>query len=105
MAKSKVKAPAPKPPETAKTVIAIRKTIAELKDKLAKRKTDATKEGKLNKLDAKYRLAIKRVKRAQRKLLSEAWRLKPRKAPAEVAAAAPAAPADAAAAPAEAEKK
>jgi hypothetical protein len=101
MAKSKDKKPKPKPPETAKTVIAIRKTIEDRKAKLAKQKVAATKDGKLNRVDAKYRLALKRLKRAQRKLQSEAWRLKPKKAPA-------AAPAPAAAAPAaepEGEKK
>jgi len=99
MAKSKVAKPKPKPPENAATVIAIRKTIAERKEKVAKRKQEATKEGKLNKFDPKYRTAIKRLKRAQRKLQAEAWRLKPKKAPTE------AAPAAAAAAPAEGEAK
>lgn len=98
MAKSKVRKPHPKPPEGAPTVVEMRKEIAALKEKLAKRKADATKEGKVNKFDPKYRLAIKRVKRAQRKLLSEAYRLRPRK---EVAAA----PAGAAPAEAPAEKK
>ena len=96
MAKSKVRKPHPKPPENAATVVELRKEIAALKEKLAKRKADATKEGKTNKFDPKYRLAIKRVKRPQRKLLSEAYRLKPKK---EVVAApaAAAAPAEAAA--------
>jgi hypothetical protein len=108
MAKSKVKKPVPKPPENAKTVIEIRKEIAARKEKLAKRKQDATKDGKLNKFDAKYRVALKRVKRAQRKLVSEAYRLRPRKAAPEgapVAAAAAAAEPAPAAAPAEGEKK
>ena len=113
MAKSKEKKKHPKPLDTAPTVIEIRKEIAARKEKLAKRKQDATKDGKVNKLDPKYRLAIKLVKRAQRKLLSEAYRLHPRKAapegapvaaaaaaPAATPAAAPAAAAPAAAAPA-----
>jgi hypothetical protein len=99
MAKSKEKKKHPKPPENAKTVIAIRKTIEDRKAKLAKHKAAALKDGKLNKLDPKYRLAIKRLKRAQRKLLGEAYRLIPKKAPAAPVAAA--APAEAAAAPAE----
>lgn len=111
MAKSKEKKPHPKPPENAKTVIELKKVIEERKMKLAKAKEAATKEKKLNKLDPKYRVAIKRLKRAQRKLYAEAYRLRPRKpAPAPAAAAtapaeaaAPAAPAPAAAAaPAEA---
>lgn len=99
MAKSKEKKPHPKPPENAPTVVEMKKEIAALKEKLAKRKQEATKDGKFNKLDPKYRLAIKRVKRAQRKLLTEAYRLRPRK-DAAAAAAAPAA-----AEPAEGEKK
>jgi hypothetical protein len=108
MAKSKEKKPKPKPPEGVATVVAIKKTIEDRKAKLAKRKTDATKDGKFNKTDPKYRVALKRLKRAQRKLQAEAWRLKPKKAPvAAAAAAAPAAAeaAPAAAAPAEGEKK
>lgn len=112
MAKSKEKKKAPKPPENAPTVIEIRKELGARKEKLSKRKEAATKDGKLNRFDPKYRLAIKRLKRAQRKLAAEAVRLKPRKPPAEAIAAAPAAAATptaeapAAAAPAaEAEKK
>jgi len=97
MAKSKDKKPKPKPPESAKTVIEIRKTIDARKAQLGKAKEKATKDGKINKVDGKYRLAIKKLKRAQRKLAAEAVRLKPKKAPAIVA---PAAVAVAAAAPA-----
>lgn len=100
MAKSKEKKLKPKPPENAPTVIELRKEIADRKAKLAKRKEATTKDGKFNRFDAKYRTALKRVKRAQRKLADEAVRLKPKKAPAEAPAAAPAA-----AAPAEGEKK
>ena len=103
MAKSKEKKPKPKPPENAPTVIAIKKTIEDRKAKLAKRKEAAIKDGKLNRFDPKYRVALKRLKRAQRKLQSEAWRLKPKKAPAAAAAAAPAA--EAAPAAPEGEKK
>ena len=92
MAKSKEKKKHPKAPENAKTVVEIKKAIEDRKGKLAKAKEAATKEGKVDKLNPKYRLAIKRLKRAQRKLLSEAYRLKPK--------VAPAAPAEAAAAPA-----
>lgn len=99
MAKSKEKKPKPKPPENAPTVIELRKEIADRKAKLAKRKEAATKDGKFNRFDPKYRVALKRVKRAQRKLADEAVRLKPKKAPAEAAAA------PAAAAPAEGETK
>ena len=100
MAKSQEKKKAPKPPENAATVIEMRKEIAARKEKLAKRKESATKDGKLNKFDPKYRLAVKRLKRAQRKLADEAIRLRPRK-PVEAAPAAAAAPA----APAAEEKK
>ena len=102
MAKSKEKKPHPKPPADAKTVIEIRKTIEDRKAKLAKIKTAASKDGKLNKMDAKYRVALKRLKRAQRKLYAEAYRLRPRKAaaPAAAEAAPAAAPAATAAAPA-----
>lgn len=93
MAKSKDKKPKPKPPENAKTVIAIRKTIDARKVQLGKAKEKATKDGKINKVDSKYRLAIKKLKRAQRKLAAEAVRLKPKKAPAVAAPAAAAAPA------------
>ena len=80
MAKSKEKKKHPVPPAEVKTVIAIRKDIDAAKASLAKRKEAATKEGKLNKYDGKYRVALKRVKRNQRKLLSEAYRLKSKKA-------------------------
>jgi len=100
MAKSKEKKPKPKAPENAPTVVAIKKMIEERKAALAKRKDSATKDGKLNKLDPKYRTAIKRLKRAQRKLEAEAWRLRPRQPP----KAAPA-PAAAGEAPKEGEKQ
>src|ERR1043165_9353358 len=99
MAKSKEKKAHPKPPADVKTVVALKKAIDERKATLAKRTQAATKDGKLNRLDPKYRLAVKRVKRAQRKLLSEAYRLQPHNtrikppAPAPAAAEAPAAPA------------
>jgi len=113
MAKSKEKKPKPKPPENAPTVIAVKKLIEECKASLAKRTEAATKDGKLNKLDPKFRVALKRLKRAQRKLEAEAWRLRPRSAPkaaeaakpAEGAAPAEAAPAAPAAPAAEGEKK
>src|SRR4051812_19909206 len=82
MAKSKVRKPHPKAPEAAPTVVVLKKTIDERKAKVAQKKEAASKEGKLNKLDPKYRLAIKRLKRAQRKLQSEAYRLTPRHTPA-----------------------
>jgi hypothetical protein len=94
MAKSKVKKPHPKPPAEAKTVVALKKVIDERKEKLAKRKEAATKEGKVNKYEPKFRVALKRVKRAQRKLLSEAYRLQAHKT--GIKPAAPAAPAEAA---------
>ncbi len=79
MAKSKVKKPHPKPPAEAKTVVAIQKSIDDRKAKLTKRIAAATKDGKLIRHDLKVRAASKRVKRAQRKLLSEAYRLQPHK--------------------------
>lgn len=91
MAKSKEKKPKPKAPENAPTVVAIKKMIEERKAALTKRKEAATKDGRLNKFDPKYRAALKRLKRAQRKLEAEAWRLRPRKPPQPEAAAAPAA--------------
>jgi len=93
MAKSKEKKPHPKPPAGVASVEAIKKTVAERKEKLAQRKAAASKDGKLNKFDPKYRVALKRLKRSQRKLLSEAYRLKKVK----TAEAAPAAPAEGAA--------
>jgi len=78
MAKSKEKKPKPKAPENAPTVVAIKKMIVERKAALAKRKEAASKDGKLNKLDPKYSTAINRLKRAQRKLEAEAWRLRPK---------------------------
>jgi len=102
MAKSKEKKPHPKPPMDVKTVIAINKLIEDRKGKLAKRKEAATKDGKVNRLDPKLRVAKKRLKRAQRKLLSEAYRLQPHKT--GIKPPAPAAPAPVAAA-AEGEKK
>lgn len=92
MAKSKVKKPHPKAPADAKTVIAIKKTIDDRKSKLSKRVAAATKDGKLTRHDPKVRAAVKRVKRAQRKLQSEAYRLQPHKT--GVKPAAPAAPAE-----------
>jgi hypothetical protein len=114
MAKSKEKKPHPKPPENAPTVIEIKKDLTERTALFAKATAAATKDGKLNRLDPKYRLALKRLKRSQRKLSAEAFRLRPRKpvpaasatpAPPTEAAAAPAAAAAAPAAPAEGEKK
>ena len=112
MAKPREKKPKPKAPENAPTVVAIKKMIEERKAALAKRKDAATKDGKLNKLDPKYRTALKRLKRAQRKLEAEAWRLRPRQlgraaaaATAAAAAAAAATPAAAGEAPKEGEKK
>ena len=88
MAKSKEKKPKPKPPENAATVQEIRKEIAARKERLAKVKDATKKDGKVNKVDPKFRSALKRVKRAQRKLAKEAIRLR-----ATAAAAAAAAPA------------
>jgi hypothetical protein len=94
VAKSKEKKPKPKPPEGVKSVVEIKKVIEDRKTKLTKAKEAAKKDGKFNKLDPKYRTALKRLKRAQRKLMKEGFRLKPRSAPKpEAAAAAPAAPA------------
>ncbi|MCY3024686.1 MAG: hypothetical protein NTW87_37415, partial [Planctomycetota bacterium] len=94
MAKPREKKAKPKPPENAPTVIAIKKLIEECIARLATCKAAAIKDGKLNKLDAKFRQALKRLKRAQRKLYAEAIRLRPKKAPTpEAAAPAQAAPA------------
>jgi len=82
---------------SAKTLAA---ELTKCEEAWAKAKAAATQEGKLNKYDAKYRLAHKRLKRAERALHRELVRVTPRHAPKAVAAAAPAAPA----APAE-EKK
>ncbi len=94
MAKPKTKKAAPKPPEDVASVIEIRKVITDRKAKLAERRTQATKEGQFNKNDPKYKVALKRVKRAQRKLAAEAVRLLKRKV--TVVPAAAAAPAEAA---------
>lgn len=91
MAKSKVRKPHPKPPADAKTVVAIKKTIDDRKAKLTKRLEAAKKDGKVNRQDPKVRSAVKRVKRAQRRLLSEAYRLQAHKT--GIKPAAPAAPA------------
>jgi hypothetical protein len=90
MAKSKEKKPKPKAPENAPSVVAIKKMIVERKAALARHKEAATKDGKLNKFEPKYRTALKRLKRAQRKLEAEAWRLRPRQPAKPEAAAAPA---------------
>jgi hypothetical protein len=86
MAKSKVKKPRPKPPEAAKAVVEQRKLIAERKEKAAKAREASKKDGKANKYDPKYRVAVKRLKRSQRKLYDIAVRLTPKKAPAPAAA-------------------
>lgn len=104
MAKSKEKKVHPKPPADVKTVVEMKKIIDGRKASLTKRAQAATKDGKLNRLDPKYRLAMKRVKRAQRRLLSEAYRLQPHKTGIKPPAPAPAAVAEAAPA-AEGEKK
>lgn len=90
MAKSKEKKPRPKAPEHAPTVIAIKKDIEARMATLAKCQKAATKDGKLNKLDPKVREALKRLKRTQRKLDAEAFRLRIRN-PEKIAAAAAAA--------------
>jgi erythromycin esterase-like protein len=81
MAKSKVRKARPKAPENAPSVIAIRKTIGEWKEKRAKAKEAAKKDGKVDKTNPKLRVATKHLKRAQRKLYDEAVRLTPKKAP------------------------
>jgi hypothetical protein len=100
MAKKDEKKTKPKPPADVATVIEIKKTLDDRKAKQAKAKVAATKDGKLNKYDPKYRHEQKLLKRAQRRLSKEAWRLRGLKvaAPAavEAPAAAPAAPAEAA---------
>ena len=96
MAKSKVRKPHPKPPADVKSVIALKKVIDERKAKLVKRKETATKDGKLNRYDPKFRVALKRVKRAQRKLKTEGYRLQPSKSGIKAAAPVAAAPVEAA---------
>jgi hypothetical protein len=84
MAKSKVAKPKPKPPEGVKSVVEIRKTIEGCKTRLTKVSEAAKKDGKVNKYDPKIRSALTRVKRAQRKLGKEAYRLLKRlKSPSE----------------------
>lgn len=102
MAKSKEKKKHPKPPADVKTVVAMKKAIDERKEKLAKIKQSQTKDGKLDRYNPKVRVARKRVKRAQRRLLSEAYRLQASKTGIKPPAPAPAAPA---AAPAEEKKE
>ncbi len=94
MAKPKGKKKAPKPPETAATVIAFKKEVEARKASLAKAKTASTKEGKFDKNSLKYREALKRLKRVQRRLAGEGVRLKKMAKPAEAAAPAAAAPAE-----------
>ena len=82
------------------------KAIATRKERLAKVKTAATKDGKFSKYDPKYREALKALKRDQRSLLKQRIRFTPKGQAAAAAAAAVAAPAaPAAAAPAAEEKK
>lgn len=100
MAKSKEKKPHPKPPADVKSVVAIKKVIDERKEKLAQIKQKETKDGKLDRYNLKVRGARKRLKRAQRKMLSEAYRLQVSKTGIKAAPAAPAA-----AAPAEEKKE
>ena len=102
MAKSKEKKPHPKPPADAKTVVAMKKIIDARKATLAKLREAGKKEGKTDRKNPKVRSSLKRVKRAQRRLLSEAYRLQPHKTGVKIAA--PVAVA-AEAAPAEGDKK
>jgi hypothetical protein len=96
MAKKDEKKTKPKPPADVATVIAIKKTLDDRKAKQAKARAAATKDGKLNKYEPKYRHEQKLLKRAQRRLSKEAWRLRGLKQAAPAEAAAPAAPAEAA---------
>lgn len=75
--------------------------VKERKEKLAKAKATVTKDGKLDKYNPKYRQALKRLKRSQRKLFKQRVRFTRPGVP----LTAPAAAAPAAAAPAEGEKK
>ncbi|MCW8131369.1 MAG: hypothetical protein KIS92_13555 [Planctomycetota bacterium] len=88
--------------EMVPTAKAHQEIVKERKDKLAKAKATVTKDGKTDRQSPKYRQALKRLKRAQRKLFKQRVRFTRPGVP--LTPPAPAA-APAAAAPAEGEKK
>ncbi|MBE7464936.1 MAG: hypothetical protein HS116_15785 [Planctomycetes bacterium] len=73
MPKEKKKIVLPKVEEVP-TAKPIADEVKEWTDKAAKARTGATKDGKFNKYDPKYRTAQKHLKRAQRKLKKELYR-------------------------------
>jgi len=84
--------------EMVPTAKACLEVIKERKEKVTKAKAASTKDGKLDKYNPKYRQALKRLKRSQRKLFKQRVRFTRPGVPLT-------APAPAAAAPAEGEKK
>jgi hypothetical protein len=78
--KQKKKPLLPKPEEVP-TVKPRFETLACCKARLAKAKAAATKDGKFNKYEPKYRAALKALKRAQRVLYKELFRRRVKKVP------------------------
>jgi hypothetical protein len=76
MAKKKEKTKLPKADDVASAKPVLEKLNAS-KERLGKVKEAVTQEGKANKQDPRYRQALKRVKRAQRKLNKELKRVAP----------------------------
>lgn len=89
MPKKKEKRKLPKPQDVPVVAPLVEK-VAKRKGALAKVKAKATKDGKLNKYDPKYRQTLKQLKRMQRKLVKEIIRHPAPPKPAEAPAAAPA---------------
>ncbi|MCZ7648373.1 MAG: hypothetical protein M5U26_24460 [Planctomycetota bacterium] len=74
------------PVESVPSVKPITEQIGEWKKKLAAAKEKAVKDGKVNKYDPKLRTALKKLKRAQRKLRRELFIHRPRGKAAEAPA-------------------
>jgi hypothetical protein len=92
MPKTKEKPKLPKPQDVP-AVAPLLPQLAKRKEVVAKARAKATKDGKLNKYDPKYRQAVKLLKKAQRFVVKEIKRHpapKPVEAKAEAAPAAPA---------------
>lgn len=63
--------PKPPKPQDVPAVAPLLEQVAKRKEIVAKARTKATKDGKVDKYDPKYRQALKRLKRLQRKVLKE----------------------------------
>lgn len=91
MPKSQEKTKLPKPQDVPE-VAPLLPQVAKRKEVVAKARAKATKDGKFNRYDPKYRQAIRLLKKAQRFVVKEIKR-HPAPKPVEAKAEAPAAPA------------